>query len=328
MAVISVTITESSSQILSGIPKSVILTANMPSYIYYTLDGTDPSTSSTAYVSAIYLPTNQQTVVLKVFATNGVDSSDIITEIYQTDILQNARLPHSSTDVQAGENIPDLYPYGTNPIQPMGKYLNPGDAGVTVDNPNLTQIASGYDGYGNETGFTNEPYNTENYNIVYSTRNAEGEYGHGIGNLPADVDVIPPVPAPEESKEFTNLFNPRAFVIFQDFSEENPEDPTIINRQFFSLENFEKVRDGANIMTTGLDSPCVMGSFLKSYYNPRDNTITYYYFDSHANRWIISKSPFVPTGGFDGDLSGMVLSKQEGAGFIFEWKTFARRVLF
>jgi len=328
MAVISVSIIESSSQIVAGIPKSVILTANVPAFIYYTLDGTDPNTSSTVYVSTIYLPTDQQTVTLKVLATNGVDYSPIITEVYQTNILQNARLPHSATDVRAGENIPDLYPFGTNPIQPMGTYLNPGDAGVTVDDPSLTQIASGYDGDGYETGFTNEPYTLENYNIIYSTRNAEGEYGYGIGNLPATVNVIPPVPDPEESEQFTKLFNPKAFVIFQDFSKENPEDPAQINRQFFSLENLEKVRDGANIMTSGLDSPTVMGSFLRSYYNPRDNTITYYYFDSHACRWIISKSPYVPTGGFDGDLSGMALSKQNGAGFVFQWVPFARRVLF
>lgn len=324
MAVISVTITESSSQILSGIPKSVILTANVPAYIYYTLDGTDPDTSSTIYVSTIYLPTDQQTVVLKVFATNGVDSSPIITETYQTDLLDNARLPHSTTDVSPGESIPDLYPYGTNPIQPMGTYVNP--AGITVDDPNLTQIASGYDGDGYETGFTNEPYNLENYDIVYSERNAEGEYGYGIGNLPADVVVIPPTPAPEESEQFTNLFNPKAFVIFQDFSKENPEDPAQINRQFFSLENFETVRDGANLMTSGMDSPSVMGSFLRSYHNPRDNTITYYYFDSHSCRWIISKTPYVPTGGFDGDLSGVKFSRNSRA--VFEWIPFARRVLF
>lgn len=329
MAVISITVTESTTQVLSGIPRSVIISTNIPSTIFYTLDGTDPTVASDIYVSTLYLPTDLPAVELKIFATNGVDSSPIVTNTYQTDMLQNARLPHASTDVQAGENIPDLYPYGINPIQPMGTYLNPGDAGTTVDNPSLSQIASGYDGDGYETGFTNEPYNLEHYKIIYATRNAEGEGGPYVGNLPANVVVEQKEPIPEETEQFTNLFDPRAFVIFQDFSKENPEDPPQINREFFTLENFETARDGANLFTSGLDSPPVMGSFVRSFYNPRDNTITYYYRDNHANRWIISKTPYNPSGaGFDNNLATMALSKEKGAGFVFQWVPYTRRVLF
>jgi len=55
-------------------------------------------------------------------ATNGVDTSPIITETYVTNMLNNARLPHSATDAQPGDNIPDLYPFGTNPLQPNGQF--------------------------------------------------------------------------------------------------------------------------------------------------------------------------------------------------------------
>lgn len=323
---ITITITESSEQIVSGIPKFVNISTDIVATIYYTLDGTDPTESSDIYISSIMLPTNLAKVELRAFATNGSDTSLIIINQYETNMLLNARLPHSATDAQAGENIQGLYPFGNPPIQPNTLFLNPGDAGITVDNPDKTEISSGFDGQGNEVGFTNDPYNLENYSIVYTTRDAEGQ--PTVGNLPATVKIEIPSEPPEESEQFSKLFDPRAFVVFQDYSAQDPDDPPTINRQFFSLEDPEKIRDGCSYYNSGLDSPTVMGSFLRSHYNPKDNTMNYYYLDTHANKWIISKVPYQPTGTFNGNLSGIVLSKNKGAGFVFEWIPFARRVLF
>lgn len=330
MPVISITITESINQVVAGIPKTVVLSTNIPASIFYTLDGSDPTLSSEIYISPIYLPYDQLTVTLKVMATNGIDSSPIITEVYVTNILNNARLPHSATDAQAEPDIQDLYPFGTNPSIPIGIYLNPGDAGTNVNNPDLPSQPTGYDGDGYPNAYTNLPYNSENYQILYSTTDSEGQTGPGIGNLPAKVSVeVPPSP-PEQSDQFTNTFDPRAFVIFQDFALENPNDPPQINRQFFSLENSDVVRDGNNFFNSGLDSPPVSGAFLRSHYNPRDNTITYYYLDAIANRWIISKTPYVQTGSWDGNLSQIMSPKRggHGVGVVFEWQPFSRRVLF
>lgn len=324
MAIISITITESSDQALAGIPRSVSISTNNHYSIYYTLDNSIPTTNSTIYTSTIFLPTDKLSITLKVLATDGTYST-IVEETYVTNILVDARLPHSATDVPAGTNLPGLYPFGTNPIQPLGIYLSPGEASITVDNPDLTQLPTGYDGDGYLTGFTNEPYNLENYSVVYSTRDAEGQTGIGVGNLPANVKIQDGYPIPEESQQFSNLFNPRAFVIFQDFSKERSEDPPQINREFFSLEDPERIRDGVSYYNSGLDAPPVMGSFVRSHYNPRDNTITYYYLDTHANRWIISKSPYVPTGGFDGNLATVKFGRSR---FVYEWQNFARRVLF
>lgn len=328
MVVISVSITESSEQVVAGIPKTVAISTNISATIFYTLDGTDPTLFSTIYTGPIFLPYDELQVTLKVLASNGVDSSSIITEVYETNMIQNARLPHSATDAQAGEPIPPLYPFGTPPIQPQGQFLNPADASITVNNPALPVVPSGFDGEGNPTGYTNLPYTSENYNIQYSTTDALGQTGLGVGNLPANVKVAERPADPETTEQFTTTFNPRAFVIFQDFSKENPEDPPQINRQFFTLEDPERVRDGNQYFNSGLDSPPVSGSFLRSHYNPRDNTITYYYLDTWTNKWIISKTPYQPTGSFDGNLSTIAISKQPGAGFVFQWLPFTRRVLF
>jgi hypothetical protein len=238
-------------------------------------------------------------------------------------------LPQSATDARSGDIIPDLYPFGTPPTQPQGIFLSPADAGITVDNSSQTQISSGFDGNGNPVGFTNAPYNLENYSVKYSTTDAEGQPGLGIGNLPATAKIKPEAARPEESQQFSALFDPRAFVIFQDFSKENPNDPHTVNRMFFSLEDPERIRDGNNYFNSGIDSQVVTGSFLRAHHNPTDNTITYYYLDTHTNRWIISKDQYRPTGTFDGNMANMPSQRANGGvGRVYEWMNFTRRVLF
>lgn len=330
MPVISITVTVSEEQVVAGVPKTVAISTNIPASIFYTLDGSDPTLFSTIYTNPIFLPTDQLSVTLKIMASNGMDSSPIVTETFVTNMAEgtNARLPHSGTEAQPGSNIPDLYPFGTNPIQPNAPFTNPADAGITVDNPALPQIPSGFDGSGNPTGFTNAPYDLTNYSIRYSTTDAQGQTGQGIGNLPATAKIEPEIPPPETTDQNSNLFDPRAFVIFQDAATENPNDPPHINRMHFSLENPEKSRDGNHFFTAGLDAPPVSGSFLRSHYNPRTNTITYYYLDTWTNKWIISTAPFNPSSFGASNMANMALSKQPGAGFVFEWLPFTRRVLF
>lgn len=326
MAVISIIITASEEEIVSGIPRNIALSSNIPSSIFYTLDGSDPNLFSTIYVAPFGLPTNLMTVVLKILASNGIDSSPIITEIYQTNILHNARLPHSTTDAQAGNLLPDLYPFGTNSPQPNGQYLNPANASFTVDDPALTQYADGYDGFGNQNDFSNNPFNIENYEIKYSTTNAQGETGRGIGTLPGNVIIQMPEAPPEESEVFSKTFDPRALVIFQDYSTENPDDPVNLNRQFYSSQDVEKGSAVVNLYNSGLDTQTTTGSFVRKEFNSRTGEWSFYYFDSSNNRWIVSKQAHIPSaGGWDGNLSGIKMGRNSK---VFEWNFGQRRVLF
>ena len=327
MAVISVSITASADEVVAGVPRTIAISTNIPASIFYTLDGVEPTLYSSIYVSPISIPNSTLSITLKVFATNGVSSSPVIEETYQTDMIENARLSHSTTTQPIGSQTPPLYPFGTSPSQPTGQYINA--AGITVDNPDLPTTSNAFDADGYPAAFSNAPYNTENYSIVYSTTNAQGETGPGIGTLPGKVTLENPVAPPEESQQFTNMFNPRALVIFQDFSKENPDDPPQINRQFFSLSDPETSRDGNSFFTTGMEAPAATGSFLRSHYNPRDNTITYYYLDTTSNRWIISKTPYQPTGNWDGNMAGTFSGgKSAGSKYVFEWINFQRRHLF
>ncbi len=328
MTVICVTVTQSNQQVVSGIPRTVSITTNIPATIFYTLDGTVPTLFSTMYTGPISLPYNSLSVVLKILATNGVNSSPIITECYQTDIVDsNARLPHASTNAQAGSIIPDAYPFGTPPYQPNQIFLNPADSGVTVDNEKKPSAPTAFnaDGYG--TAFTNQPYNTLNYQIVYTDKDAEGEQGPNIGNMPGITKVIyPPGPnANETSNQFTSTFDPKAFVIFQNFSQEDPNDPPQINRNFFTLEDPETARDGNYFFNAGQDTPSPSGSFVRAHYNPRTGEITHYYHDSWTNKWIISTSPYQPNHSANNDLAAAVMGRNS---HVFEWVAFQRRVLF
>jgi hypothetical protein len=216
MTVISISIITSTDEVVAGVPRTISISTNISASIFYTLDGTDPTILSNIYISPLVIPNSTLSVTLKVFATNGVISSPIIEEIYQTDMIEDARLSHSTTTQPIGAQTPPLYPFGTSPSQPTGEYVNA--SGITVDDPNLPTLSNGFNADGYPSNFTNSPYDTENYSIVYSTTNAQGETGPGIGTLPAKV-TIENIPAPpEESQQFTNMFNPRALVIFQDFS--------------------------------------------------------------------------------------------------------------
>jgi hypothetical protein len=321
MVVISITITASSDQVVSGIPKTVSITTNVPATIFYTLDGSQPTLFSTIYTGPIFLPYTQFLVTLNVMATDGVNYSPIVTEQYQTDIVDtNARLPHAATDMQALPSTQPTYPFGTPPFQPQQTYLNPALAGITVFDPSLPATPTGFGADGYFTGYTNQLWNIENYQIPYSTTDAEGQTGPSIGTIPAKI-TIPANPDPaydgEQTEQFTATFNPRALVIFQDFSKEDPNDPPQINRAHFTMENPERARDGVYYFNNGPDgAPPPSGAFVRSHYNPRTNEITHYYRDSWSNQWIISTAPYVPNGNYDGNLSVMPVA---WGGRVIEW---------
>jgi hypothetical protein len=329
MVVISISLTESSDQIVAGFPTTVALSANVPATIFYTIDGTEPTTASEVYVSAITLPTDVLEFVLKVFATNGVDSSAIVTTTYSTDILHNARLPHSILSDDSNNAPYSQYPFGSNSPSPTVTYLNPGSAGVTVDDPTLPEITYGYDANGDPVA-ANEKF--DDYLNIYSTTDYLNKTTSNVGNLPGKVTIVGRRSAleytPEESTRQSPLFNSKAMVIFQDITTEDPSNPPQINPQSFSLENLEVSKDGSALYASGLESPTITGSFLRSYYNPRTQMITSYYRDSSTNRWIISSAPYEPKQTDPGNLSGMVFGRNNGGvGKVFSWNLFRYSVL-
>lgn len=336
MAVISISITESEEQIVSGIPASVALATNIPAMIFYTLDGSTPTMFSAIYTNPITISTSSPTVILSIFATNGIDSSPILVETYQTDLLgQDARFPHSGTNAcpDSTQSTIDPAPFGSPPIEPNQQYLGPAAAGLTVYNPLLPAgPPTGYDGSGNPIGFTNNQEKslpTKKFPIIYSDSNANGFEGYGIGTLPPST-IVPPIAPPEQSDINSMTFDPRAFVIIQDLTK--PVDPGLpphINRMSFTLENVERTRDGNQYFNVGPDAPPVSGSYVRREFNATNNTMKYYYFDSTQNRWIISTVPYTPAPNQYNYAASVVFGRgRSGSQHVYAWIPFKANYLY
>jgi hypothetical protein len=339
MAIISITITDSSDQTVPGIPNKVSISTNEPSTVFYSLDGSDPTTYSNIYLAPIIMPQSLSQVILKVYATNGVDNSAIIEQIYTGDLTKiplppNARESHSAiTPFTPGSRV-DLFPFGSGSIPRNSQFTNPSNASTIVYEQGQPSTPTGWDGQGNPDGYITNPTIGTQFKQIYSTTNNIGQATPGVGNLPAKVRVIGKTTdmqyIQEQSSLADKLFNPKAMVIFTDTNTDDPTNPAVINRANFSLESPEIVRDGNLLMNTALDAPPTMGGFVRSYYNPRTQEMTSYFYDNTVNRWIISKTPYASTTPNPGALQNMVFprpTERGGEKNVYQWHLFYYRRL-
>jgi hypothetical protein len=329
MAVITLTITRSPIEIVSGIPLNISVTANIPSTIFYTLNGEEPDTDSNIVVGSIKLPTSDPGVTFKAFATNGTDSSAIITQVYGNTSFSSLRRPHDKVIGLDSSPIQfrNLEPFGVNSPNPNIIYGNTG--GIVVDSFDLPNYNDGYDGTGTGSfaNGTDEPL--ENYEFIYSESNYLGERGKNLGTLPAQVTIRVPAADPANSNIASKLFNPRAHVIFQDntVSSENP-DVVLLNRPIFSLGNPSVEKDGVLLDTTAFEGSSNTGSFVRQFYNAREGTITYYFYDNSVNRWIISKENYTPKNDNLFNYSQVVFPNRATASEkVYKWIPFMSRRL-
>lgn len=322
MAVITISVEESEVQVIDGIPKYLTLEVSIPSTIFYTLDGSDPDISSSVYTNLLYLPTSGSFLEVKFFATNGADSSAIISKTYFNTLVGDRR-PHDSVQNALSETN-NLFPFGGS-FQAEPSIFGP-IAGLVVDDANVPNVTiDGYDSDGNPVGGTD--LELDQYDLIFSTSNSRGVTGRGIGTLPATVSVRIPESVPQTSNVNSKIFNPKALVIYQDSTDaQNDPDLVFLNKQFFSFQDSEKARSGALLYSTGLEGNPLTGSFVKSHFNSAEQKITYYYFDGATNRWIISKEPYLAAAG-SSNLSQMVFSRNSGVGMVFKWVPFMSRKL-
>ena len=324
MAVITITITESPVQIVSGIPRTISIDTSIPATVFYTLDEEDPTLSSDIAVGYITMPTNQQTVVLKLYATNGTDESAIITQSFGPNTLQNVRRPHAKVSGLNNNPVPNTSPFsfGTSSPSPDVTYGNIG--GVTVDSLDVDGIPDGWDGTATGTPAVTPDleYNRTNYDIKYSTKTTTSS-GPGVGNLPATVTIVVPPPVKNFSDANSSLFDPKALVIIQDGREETENVP-MINRQFFSMADNEKIRDGSMFLTTGFEGSVSTGSLLRPQYNSKDNTWTFPYRDAETNRWIFSIEPASKAPNATSVKQLVIPSSVGGSSKVFKWIPFKR----
>jgi len=324
MVVISLSILESTEQLIYGIPKTLTITANIPSTLFYTIDGSTPTLDSLISTDGyITMPTGGA-FYFKVFATNGLDTSSVVSRFYGP-VESSLRKSHDQIlNAQVLLNEKDSFPYSDNGPKTPAVYGCIGGPAI-VHNPDLTGLFDGYDGTATGTfgGVTDQTI--DSYPLTYSTTDYLGERGNGIGTMPSKVTFKQIPDSPESDYSSNLLFNPRAKVIYQD--SRDPTDICMINRPYFCLVNTETYKDGTQLDVAGADYVVASGSFVTSRYNPLEKTMTYYYFDSLQLRWIISKEPFDAKDNPAGDLSSTSFSSSRGSSKVFKWYPFTRRRL-
>ena len=310
---ITITLIPSEEQILAGIPKEIFVTTDIPSTIFYTFDNSVPTTDSEIYTDRIVSPTDQGNVILKIWATNGVDSSEVLTEIYKTDITP-ARRPHDAIKGPVTHSLYDKpnFPYGDQNYTAM-PYIFANTGGLTVDDPDKPNYFDGYNGAATGTWANGTDQSPEKYPV--------------IGVLPK-VNT-PKNYRPDSSSLNKTFFNPRAMILYQDNTQPVVhEDLNTFRSQHFSLPIQNKTLLNTEFTTLAQDSSALSGNMLRSQYNPKDNTYTDYLFDSRSLRWIIIKEPAPKKPNPVANLSNAVFDVRErGIGKILPFRPFGRREL-
>ena len=117
---ISLTIIEGDEELFDGFPESISFETDVPSTVYYTLDGTDPTENSLIAIGKVFLPTLSGTLQVKAIAISGDDSSDIVTDQYE----------NNSTNLDGRRILGDegvvVMRYGDDPVDSLG-YTSDGE---------------------------------------------------------------------------------------------------------------------------------------------------------------------------------------------------------
>lgn len=314
---ISLIITESEFEKIAGIPAFVEVETNVPATIFYTLDGTEPTISSNIYINNISLPTNGSQIILKIFATNGIENSIVFSKTYGSSFVgidPGSSIVTNYNQYRTGRNYA---PFG-DMLQDISPTFGPA-AGLIIDKSEVPNTLDGYDASGSAVGSIDQ--NISRLDFVYSETDGKGNVGRGIGTVSYST-IREPEPPPDQSSVNDKFFNPKAKVIFQSYTDTENQDISMLNRGSFTLINSEKAHNGAQYYYNP-GTLQTAGSALRQHFNPKDSTMTYYYFDSASLRWIISKEKYLPSVSTN-YANTIPVSRASGAGLVFKWYPFFR----
>lgn len=268
MSVVVLTFTSSDEEIVSGVPRTVTIESNVPSTIYYTLDGTTPNTDSFIYTDTLEMPEGDSSVTLSAFGIDfdGYESS-VLTQLFAAD----------QTQITVSRMI--------------------GAEGFVVNRyDDLTDTEWGFDADGYAVSYIDHPI--EDLDIIRSDRGYLGIYQG------AQIEVSTPLPSDTAypfdddfeattTPEQAEFFNPYAKSIVMDSRINN--DLRIINRPFGSMRTLARDDMGFGQLS-GTDSTYVSGGFLRRFYSPQNNIMVSYYFDHNEIRHVknIQGLPSIP----------------------------------
>ena len=277
MATITLIIDVSSNQLVSGIPEYIDFSTNVPSNVFYTLDGTEPGedsliaagNSSMTMADRVYLPTSGSTVTVKAKAVSSDSSSDVFSKTYYADVDDLNGPRHISEE---GINV---MPYGATKVDNL--YLDKDGnsaAETSISFSDLDMKASTVDSSGVATvggsslSFINILENTS----TYTSDNK------GNSSTPNDENIY---------------FDPKAGLVILDGTTRDKLDGQVVQMINRPAESMDTVSKFYNENSQQKQAP-VTANLVRYIYNPNTGYIKFYYYESKESRWIISKQKFDP----------------------------------
>nr|BDD46188.1 hypothetical protein 24 [bacterium] len=284
MSTIILTMTESDSQIISGIPEYVEFTTSEPATVFYTFDGTDPTDQSDMAVGKVYLPTLLPSFTLKAIALINTSSSVMLEQEYAVD----------QSDLDRSRRIDDegitVLPAGEEPVDHLGVDVDGDDAQETVIEVVDLDI---------KASRTNR----------IGERLEDGTSKDFINFAEREIPII--IEEERSSPNDDNVdFNPNAQVIvINGYDQEDLESQVvrIINRPHGTMS---VVSPHYNEHLQ--NEPIVTGNFVRSMYDPATRKIVFYYSESRENRWIKSIQKVE-------EPVNINLGSMAQPGFVFRW---------
>ena len=260
MSSIVITFTALGEEIISGIPDLVEITTSQPSIIYYTLDGTLPTTFSSQYFEPIQIPTDAGSVVLSAIAyfLDGYDNlvpSNVLSRTYETD----------PTDI--GERIRRPF------------------AGVMYMYPGGLNIPYWYDYQGDVKIYIDVPIEEFESALKPSERNEDGSARSDVeGGVTRYITSTRNLPFSQPSD--LNLFDPKAMHIVIDGRSSNLDEVRLSNSPHMILN--DPTKEFGREFRKEADAHHRSAGLAKAYYSRDRETIVFYYFDSITGRSIKS----------------------------------------
>jgi len=298
MAVLTITAVGLGPQLVAGIPQLVELVTNLPAVVYFTLDGSEPTTHSPVYVRAIELPTATR-IRLRAFAVSGVDLGTL-------DIVFSS--------------LPGIV-HATRRFDGYG-------GGIMVDAYGVPEVV--VDGYGPDVGhpIADNTYPVDipvrgsdipliDLDIKYSRTNEEGDapgtliaigFPGDLGERESAID--PRASSPSGDNVY---FDPRSqFIVIDGRDGYEGQSVFIINRPMGGTMDDTKYLGGKSLYEP---ATYISGSLVRQFYNYEKGIAVFYYFDTNECRWIKSiqriQEPPLP--------NGVGMRRGTGGPLVFRW---------
>ena len=315
-----------------NIPQTVTIEPSSPATIYFTINGTTPTQSSSVYINPIALPVGPETVTLSAF---GIDNTQvagpILTQVFVTPVQPAADQTRIDRARLVGQEGFVLQRDGTNPEYVTGYDANGNAATYMNFEPDLIYMDTihsdrggegsegGYDGVAEGTKIyvgTPDAYEGTDFKVYDAWEGPDHQIHHEVSYEESErYNAFVPFSTTEEAA----FFDPQAAFILIDTRKSNELNPIL--RGFMCLDNIYTEFGGKRLVSTASvadDASYVSGGFVMRHYNRSNNTMCSYYYDHNNCHWI-KNIQALPPGAPAMPQNGIGIANNAKFPLVFQW---------